>query len=314
MRRIQLMVPLLVCIASLAACGTQTAAPDEARGAQPFPRPARVAVMVLENRSYEQVIGSARAPYINRLARRNALATSYYAVAHPSLPNYIALTGGSMFGITGDCSVCDVAGRNIVQQLDTTGRSWKAYFEDLGSRRRPGPVTKRYNPHYNPFVYYEAVRGVDSNRDRVVGFQALRRDLRGGTVPDFAWIAPGVRHDGHNSSLHAADRYASHLVPQVLKALGPSGVLYLTWDEGTRHDVRGLKGPGGGRIALIAAGGAARAHARTAVPANHYALLRTLERGFGLPPLRNAGRRSTPVLRGLLEPRSQGAAAGALPE
>jgi hypothetical protein len=266
-----------------------------------MPHPSRVAVLVLENRSYEQVIGSARAPYINRLAHRGALATRYFAIAHPSLPNYIALTGGSVFGIKRDCPVCDVKGRNIVGQLDSAGFTWKAYFEDIDSRSRPGPITKHYNPYYNPFVFYETVRGVDSNRDRVVGFRRLDSDLKGGRIPDFAWLAPGIHHDGHNSSLRAADRYASRLVPRVLHALGPSGVLYLTWDEGTRRDRRGAPAPGGGRIALIAAGGGARPHARTAVRANHYALLRTLEAGFRLPPLGNAADESTPVLRGLLQ-------------
>jgi hypothetical protein len=247
------------------------------------------------------VIGSASAPYINGLARRNALATRYYAVTHPSLPNYLALTGGSVFGIKNDCASCEVGARNIVGQLDGAGRSWKAYFEDIDSNRRPGPTTPEYNPHYNPFVYYESVRGVPSNRDRVVGFEALRRDLKGGRVADFVWIAPGVRHDGHNSSLGAADRYASRLVPKVLEGLGPHGVLYLTWDEGSRQDTRGARGSGGGRIALIAAGGAARRHSRTAVRANHYALLRTLEAGFGLRTLGNAGDSSTPLLRGLLD-------------
>jgi phosphatidylinositol-3-phosphatase len=281
--------------------GAPAGAPPMADSGRSFPRPARVAVMVLENRSYEEVIGSASAPYINGLARRYALGTRYYAIAHPSLPNYIALTGGSVFGIKNDCSICDVNGRNIVGQLDRTGHTWKAYFEALDSNRRPGPTTDDYNPHYNPFVYYETVRGVPHNRDRVVDFDTLRRDLKRGPMADFAWIAPGVHHDGHNSSLRAADRYASRLVPQVLKALGPRGILYLTWDEGSPHDRRGVGGSGGGRIALIAAGGAARRHTRTAMRADHYALLRTLEAGFGLRTLGKAGDSSTPLLRGLVD-------------
>jgi phosphatidylinositol-3-phosphatase len=296
------LVALVLCGALLVAWGGGSDSRPPPDGARPIMHPRRVAVLVLENRSFEQVIGNAGAPYINRLARRNALATRYYAVAHPSLPNYVALTGGSVFGIRRNCGACEVDGRSIVGQLDAAGRTWKAYFEDLDSSRRPGPVTRLYDPHYNPFVYYETVRAVPYDRDRVVGFRALWRDLRRRRLPDFAWIAPGLRHDGHNSSLRAADRYASHLVPRVLRALGPRGVLYLTWDEGAFHDRRGVDGPGGGRIALIAAGGAARRHARTSVEANHYALLRTLEAGFGLPALRNAGRPSTPVLRGLLKP------------
>ena len=290
------------CLAGVSACGAPAGTPPAADGGRPFPDPARVAVLVLENRSYEQVIGSASAPYINRLARRYALATHYYAISHPSLPNYIALTGGSTFGIRNDCGACDVDGSsNIVGQLDAAGHPWKAYFEDLDSNRRPGPRTRWYDPHYNPFVYYETVRGVPRDRSRVVSFDELRSDLNSGQLADFVWIAPGVRHDGHNSSLRAADRYAARLVPRVLHTLGPDGILYLTWDEGSPHDRRGVDGPGGGRIALIAAGGAARLRSRTATRANHYALLRTIEAGFGLRALGRAGASSTPPLRELLK-------------
>jgi hypothetical protein len=228
-----LLLILVVCVAGVSACGAGAGAPPPADGGRPFPRPARVAVLVLENRSYEQVIGSASAPYINSLARQHALETHYFAVTYPSLPNYLALTGGSVFGIRDDCVGCDVDGStSLVGQLDATGHTWKAYFEDLDNNRRPGPLTHLYDPHYNPFVYYETVRGVPRDPSRVVGFDSLRSDLGNGQLPDFVWIAPGVRHDGHKSSLRAADRYAAGLVPRVLHALGPDGILYLTWDEG----------------------------------------------------------------------------------
>ena len=268
----------------------------------PFDRPSRVAVLVLENRSYDQVIGSPEAPYLNGLARRYALATRYYAIGHPSLPNYIALIGGSTFEIHGDCNGCDTEAHSLVGQLDAAGLSWKAYFEDLTSNRRPGPRTGSYNPHYNPFVYYEGIRSSALGRSRVVDFDELRSDLRRGTLPRFSWIAPGVLHDGHNGSLREADWYASKLVPQILRALGPQGVLFVTWDEGARSDWSGVDGTrGGGHVALIAAGGDARRGATTQVPANHYALLRTIEAGFGLPPLGHAADAETPLLSGLLK-------------
>ena len=269
----------------------------------PFDRPSRVAVLVLENRSYDEVIGSPEAPYLNGLARRYALATRYYAIGHPSLPNYIALIGGSTFEIRGDCNGCDTEAHSLVGQLDAAGLSWKAYFEDLTSNRRPGPRTGSYNPHYNPFVYYEGIRSSALGRSRVVDFDELRSDLRRGTLPRFSWIAPGVLHDGHNGSLRAADRYASVLVPQILRGLGPQGVLYVTWDEGARSDWSGVRGTrGGGHVALIAAGGDARRDVTSPIPANHYALLRTIEAGFGLPPLGHAADPATPLLSGLLKP------------
>lgn len=289
--------------AGLSCGGGSSPSPVAADPRGKFPHLARVAVYVLENTGYDQVIGSPNAPYLNSLARRYALATRYYAIAHPSLPNYIALTGGSVGEVTRDCSGCDTPAPNLVGQFDDAGLTWRAYFEELTSNRRPGSTTQTYNPHYNPFVYYEAVRGTPRDRSRVVGFDGLWSELKSGRIPDFIWIAPGVLHDGHNSSLREADRYASGLVPLILRALGPNGVLYLTWDEAANKDTAGVGGsPGGGHVALIAAGGAARRGATDAVPANHYALLRTIEAGFGLPALGNAGSPSTPLLTGLLTP------------
>ena len=97
--------------------------PDQA---QTLPPPQRVAVLVLENRSFEQVIGNPQAPFLNRLAHRYALATNYFAVGHRSLPNYIALTGGDTNGITDNCANCDTEQPNLLNQLDSAHVSWRA--------------------------------------------------------------------------------------------------------------------------------------------------------------------------------------------
>lgn len=297
----RILAVLLVSV-GLSACAGGALSAEGPLTAGKLVHPRRVAVMVLENRSYGRVIGSREAPFLNRLARRNALATRYYAVGHPSLPNYMALTTGATAEVTSNCSRCASDLPSIVNQLDAAAISWRAYFESL-PRDADQPVTRhgRYNKHYNPFVYTESVGGNRGLRARVVGFPRLRRDLARGRLSRFSWIAPNVRHDGHRHSLRAADAFAARTVPPLLRALGPRGVLYLTWDEGNRSDQRGLHGQrGGGHIALIAAGGEARRHARLGQPANHYALLRTLEAHFGLPPLGKAGSASTPLLSGLV--------------
>jgi hypothetical protein len=301
-----LFVASLAAIVAVAGGGTSGAgAASGAVAADPgglLPRPSKVAVLPLENRSYGQVIGNPSAPYINSLAHKYTLATKYYALTHPSLPNYIALTGGERFEITRNCAGCDTAATNLVGQLSRAGVSWKAYFEGLTYNHRPGTTTTTYNPHYNPFVYYDSVRTKTNSTSRIVGFKTLGQDLGAGQLPRFSWIAPGVRHDGHNSTLRQTDRYVSQLVPRVLRALGPNGVLYLTWDEGAHTDSAGANGSkGGGHIALIAAGGGARRHATTAVAANHYSLLRTIEGNFGLKALGDAALPSTPLLTGLLK-------------
>jgi phosphatidylinositol-3-phosphatase len=283
--------------------GGRAAGQPRARVPTGFPHPSRVAVMVLENRSYNQVIGSRNAPYLNRLAREHALATNYFAITHPSLPNYLALTTGTTAGLTHNCSSCDTERPSLVNQLDSRHISWRAYFESI-PHNAAASVTRsgRYNKHYNPFVYTEKVSENLRARAKVGGFTRLRRDLARHRLPRFSWIAPNTHHDGHNHALRKADAFAVRTVPKVLRALGPRGVLYLTWDEGIRRDHAGVGGSrGGGHIALIAAGGAARTGATTPAPANHYALLRTIEANFGLPALGNAGSSSTPLLSGLLK-------------
>ena len=277
---------------------------DRPEPAATLPPPGRVAVLVLENRSYEQVVGNPHAPFLNGLARRYALGTNYFALGHPSLPNYIALTGGNTNGIDANCTHCDTEKGNLLNQLDTAHVSWRAYFEGL----RPGAAlvarTHIYNPHYDPFGYYERLERSDGARDRIVNFVRLRRDLRHHALPRFSWIAPNVFHDGHNGTLATADRYAAQLVPQLLRELGPRGVLYVLWDEGPNSDLRGAGGgEGGGHIPLIAAGGAARAHARDSTAANHYALLKTIETQLRLPLLGHAADSGTPLLSGLVKPQ-----------
>ena len=78
------------------------------------PHVRKVAVLFLENHGYDQIIGSPQAPYLNRLANRGALATDYYAIGHPSLPNYLALTTGSTQGVTSDCNSCENTARSLL--------------------------------------------------------------------------------------------------------------------------------------------------------------------------------------------------------
>jgi hypothetical protein len=60
--------------------------------------PAHLIVVVEENHSFEQIIGSPAAPFLNHLATHGTLLTRYYAITHPSLPNYVALQPGRWQG------------------------------------------------------------------------------------------------------------------------------------------------------------------------------------------------------------------------
>jgi phosphatidylinositol-3-phosphatase len=247
-----------------------------------------VIVMVMENAEYGEVIGNGSAPYVNSLARRYGLMTQSYAIGHPSLPNYLALTSGSTQGIDSDCTDCSVSATNIVDQLQRAGITWSAYLEDLPSPCFTGAQSGGYAKKHNPFAYYTDIVGWPQRCRRLKGFGALGGDLRAGRLPTFAWISPNLCDDGHDCGLAQADGFLARTVPALLRALGPQGFLVLQWDEGTSDD--GCCGgvAKGGHIATIVGGPRVRRGARSASPIDQYGVLASIEQALGLPALGGA--------------------------
>jgi phosphatidylinositol-3-phosphatase len=260
----------------------------------------RVAVIVMENQEYGGVIGSAAAPFINGLARCYALALRMYAVTHPSLPNYLALTGGSTFRINSDCTACSVRGAtSLVDQLERDHISWRAYMEDLPHPCFTGAGAGEYAKKHDPFVYYTRVVNNPSWCGRVVPLTDLGADERDGALPRFIWITPNLCHDMHDCSVATGDRFLSSLVPPLLRSLGAHGVLFITWDEGTSNSGC-CRVASGGHIATIVAGPGAKRGGRLNTPTDHYSLLQTVEDLLGLPRLRAAACPCTNSLMPLL--------------
>jgi phosphatidylinositol-3-phosphatase len=246
-----------------------------------------VIVIVMENAEYEEVIGNAAAPYVNSLAHRYSLATQSFAITHPSLPNYLALTSGSTHGISSDCTDCQVSAANIVDQLEAAGVSWGAYLEDVPTPCFRGAGSRGYAKKHNPFIYYRDIAGSPARCRKLVGFGQLATDLRSGGLPAYAWISPNLCDDGHDCGVGAGDRFLARTVPALLRVLGPHGFLVLTWDEGVSD--RGCCGvTHGGHIATILAGPGVVPGAREHRPVDHYGVLATIEQALGLPPLAGA--------------------------
>jgi hypothetical protein len=296
----------VVTIVAIAACGAGRQAGKVQRDPSPIARlpggPVHVAVIVMENEEYGDVVGPSsggQAPYINSLARRYGLATGMYAITHPSLPNYLALTGGSTFGIDSDCTDCSVGATSIVDQLERAHLSWRAYMEDLPRPCFTGASAGDYAKKHDPFAYYTRVTRDPARCANIVPATRLAADERAGALPRFAWISPNLCHDMHDCSVSTGDRFLAGLVPALLQALGPRGLLFLTWDEGSSDDAC-CRLASGGHIVTIVAGGGARAHRRLGTPTDHYSVLQTIEDLLGLRRLRGAGCACTPSLQPLL--------------
>jgi hypothetical protein len=260
----------------------------QAGSALPRSTSSHMLVLLMENEEDTSVLGNPAAPYANALAHRYGLATQSFAVAHPSLPNYLALTSGSTQGITSDCTECHVQARNIVDQLEAAHISWKAYMEDQPASCFRGSGAGGYARKHNPFIYYDDIAGAPRRCGKIVGFGALATDLRHGRLPTYAWISPNLCDDGHDCGVGGGDRFLARAMPALLHALGPHGLLVLTWDEGSSD--RGCCGTGvqGGHIVTILAGPDVRHGAREAQPIDHYGVLGTIEEALGLPPLGGA--------------------------
>jgi hypothetical protein len=268
----------------------------------PARQPDHIVVIVMENKEYGSVIGSSGAPYINRLAKRNVLLTHEYAASHPSLPNYLALTGGSTFGISSDCTSCYVGKKNLVDQLERKGFSWKAYMETMPSAcftgSFAGNAPNDYAKKHNPFIYYDDIRTDPKRCDNIVPFTVFKRqDLKNG-LPDFVWITPNECHDMHDCSVQTGDDWLARWVPKILASIGQNGIVILTFDEGSSDSGCCSLGSAGGHVATIIAGPGAKSTTKINADATHYSLLRLIEDAWNLPRMRHAADRSTPTIRG----------------
>jgi phosphatidylinositol-3-phosphatase len=88
--------------AAVAALGVSSANAQTTPVSGTFGNLNRVFLIMMENQTTTDIIGNSNAPFINQYASIANHATSYYAVGHPSAPNYLEIVGGSNFGLSND--------------------------------------------------------------------------------------------------------------------------------------------------------------------------------------------------------------------
>ncbi len=290
----RLLTILTLLIATLASGLSWAPSPASATKRKPQPPP-RTAVIVLENHEYSQVIGnSGEMPFLNSLVPRGTLATAYNGVSHPSLPNYLAMIGGSTFGINSDCTSCWASGTNLAVQLAEARVSWRAYMEDMPEPCYPGPTYGNYAKKHNPFMYFESITLAPNLCRNVVPATWLETDLRSKKgLRTFTWITPNLCNDGHDCGLATVDLWLSTWVPRITHELGPEGILVITFDEGFGTGLH---------IPTLVVGPGARKGIQLTGPFNHYSLLATIESRYHLPRINEAAP-ALPMKGAILKPR-----------
>jgi phosphatidylinositol-3-phosphatase len=245
-----------------------------------------VVVIVFENKEPEHVLGNRQAPTFNRYAKEFANLTAYYAVTHPSLPNYIALVSGSTLGITTNCTECVVDSPSLADSLEGAERSWKTYAQGLPFPGFTGATYGRYAKKHNPFLYFRSIVEDSARRTRVVPLARLAADLRARALPDFALVVPDMCSSMHDCDVNVGDAWLRRTARPLLKL--PNTAIFVLFDEGSTA-VRG-----GGHTPGLVLGTAVRPKARFRSLSGHYEVLRTIEQAWQLPLL-GASAQARPV-------------------
>jgi phospholipase C len=252
-------------VALAAAAGIVTAGSSSASTGSPaIPHYQHIVEIMMENTSYDTIIGNPDAPHLNALAGRYGLATDYFGVTHPSEPNYVAAVGGSYFGIQDDnqfyctpaMSATDskcagttvdhtVSAQSLADQLIAAGKTWKGYFQSLPPapatyvKTGPGangPYTFKYpsSAHafyaskHNPFVNFTGTQDAIAN---MVDDSQLATDLANNTLASYSMIVPDQCNDMHGTGgctnpdlIAAGDNYVNNAVDAIMASK--------EWNEG----------------------------------------------------------------------------------
>ncbi len=250
-----------------------------------------IVVLLFENHGFEQVIGNSLMPNLNALARQYVLLTQYYALRHPSLPNYIGLFSGDTYGITKDCSDCYLNQPNLADRIEASGRTWRDYQEDMPSPCFVGN-SGDYVQKHDPFMYFDDIRlNAARCRKSVVPLTQLDSDLGAKQLPNFVFIMPNMCNSGHNCSLDVADTWLGAMVSKLQnsQALGQNSLIIIVFDEyeGNNASCCGLPARAGGQVAALLISPMAKQGYNDPTPYSHYSMLKTILSAWNLPDLGN---------------------------
>ncbi|HZC08141.1 MAG TPA: alkaline phosphatase family protein, partial [Ktedonobacterales bacterium] len=276
------------------------------------PRYQHIFYIMMENHSYDEVIGNAAAPQINALANEYGLATNYWGVTHPSEPNYVASVAGSNYNVVNDSPYQTqlVQKPYLGSQLEAAGLTWKTYQQSLPSvgftgNYWPSSTVAKYASKHNPFLNFQpdyTASQWQAELNKTVPDSQLATDLNNNATPNFAYIVPDQCNDMHGISsvcsdqtalISAGDTYVANTVQMIMGSKTwqeGNNAIVITWDE---NDFSAVQGPtniasAGGHVATVVIANHGPRGATYSVPSNHYSLLLTIEDAFHLGCLANS--------------------------
>lgn len=255
------------------------------------PRYDHVFLFSFENQDVHAVVGNRRqAPYYNSLITRGSELGQMYAEEHPSDGNYLALFGGSTFGIplTNPLEINShytIRAPNLGDRVNAAGQTWKAYEESAA-----GPCDDTVHGYYwnddLPVMYFADVRNRPAYCSaHVVPLESMPADLsRPSTTPNFTWVGINDCDDMEGCGIRAGDRFLASELGSIMRSPAwrtQRSLAIVTFDEDAYDHQRPAQ-----RVPTLILGstGVRRGYVLQA-RATHYSLLRTIEAALGLRTL-----------------------------
>ena len=267
----------LLC-ASLLVATSQIVCAQAVESPAALPLPSHVVIVMEENHSYSEIIGSSQAPYINTLASQGALFTSSYAVSHPSEPNYLAIFSGSTQGVTGDNCPLTFKVSNLGNELITASKTFTGYSEGLPSPGSKVCTSGEYARKHVPWTDFSDLSS--SVNQPFTAFPTSYANL-----PTVSFVIPNLLDDMHDGTIQQGDSWLNqHLSGYANWAKTNNSLLIITWDEDDNS--------AGNHVATIFVGPMVKP-GKYSEKISHYNVLRTIEAMYGVPYLGNAAKVTT---------------------
>lgn len=260
-----------------------------------------IVIIVLENENANRVEA---VPYMDSLARIGAALRDYYAVAHPSYPNYLAMVSGNTF-IDDDSRVQPdpnaysrrdfgdaqmvINAPSLADRFQSAKLSWNVFAEDYPvDDSVPKACDFRqglglYSRKHVPFLSFAGFR---QHLDWCAHVRNLKW-FRADSLAAYTFITPNLVHDGHDAPLSDAVAWLRKFLTPLLANADAmkSTVVFITFDEtatSNRERVFGTARPNLVYAALL--GGPIKLGTISTDVYSHFSLLRTVEQNFGLSP------------------------------
>lgn len=252
------------------------------------PDATKVVLVVLENTNPDEAKGQ---PFLRSLAASGSYLSNYYAVAHPSQPNYIALFSGSTQGVDGDSpAILDRPFLGEKGQKRQNGQEfhWKAYAEGYPSgtcdlRESIGSYVKRHVP---PLSFKKVQNDPEFCRDHITGFEDFLVAAKAHSLPSFSLVVPNLDNDAHDQPLSDADAWLERNFRGLLNdpEFQRDVLLIVTFDENDTKSWR-YGSDASNKVFTVLWGNDVKQGYTEPALYNHYDLLRTIETIFGIKPM-----------------------------